>query len=103
MELLIIAIIIFLMNVPFGYWRANVRKFSLQWALAIHIPVPFVILLRIYSNLGFAWQTYPVLVGAFFGGQFVGKKLFVYWKKHQKVKVSSCLIMDVYRLMAKRS
>jgi len=102
MKLLVIALIVFLMNVPFGYWRANVRKFSLQWALAIHIPVPFVIILRIYSNMGFAWQTYPVMVGAFFLGQYAGKKLFDFWKTHLKIELSSCLIMDiVYILKAK--
>ncbi len=103
MKLLIIALIVFLMNVPFGYWRANVRKFSLQWALAIHIPVPFVILLRIYGDLGFSWETYPVMVGAFFGGQFAGKKLFEYWKKHLETELSSCLVMDVYRLIRVKS
>jgi CDP-diglyceride synthetase len=99
MKLFIVALVVFLMNVPFGYWRANVRKFSLQWALAIHIPVPFVILLRIYGDLGFSWETYPVMVGAFFGGQFAGKKLFVYWREHLKTELSSCLVMDVFYLV----
>ncbi len=99
MKLLIIALIVFLLNLPFGYWRANVRKFSLQWALAIHIPVPIVILLRIYGNLGFAWHTYPVMVGAFFAGQYAGKKLFLYWKEHLDIKLSSCLVMDVFQVL----
>ena len=36
--LFVVALVVFLLNIPFGYWRANVRKFSLQWGLAIHIP-----------------------------------------------------------------
>lgn len=75
MNLLIVAIIVFLLNVPFGVWRANVRKFSWQWILAIHLPVPMVVALRIYSEIGWHWTTFPVLIGAFFGGQFCGAKL----------------------------
>lgn len=30
----------FLVNVPFGYWRAGVRKFSPAWFVAIHAAVP---------------------------------------------------------------
>lgn len=74
MTLFISAILVLILNLPFGYWRANTRKFSLQWILSIHIPVPFVILIRIYSGMGFQFYTYPVMVGAFFAGQFFGKK-----------------------------
>lgn len=74
MKILLVAIAVFLFNLPFGYWRSKVKKFSLQWFLAIHLPVPFVILLRIYSNIGFELYTYPIIVGAFFLGQFIGAK-----------------------------
>jgi len=97
MNIFIVAITIFFLNIPFGYWRGNVRQFSLQWALAIHIPVPFVILLRLYSDIGFALYTYPILVGAFFGGQFLGKYLFSQFKIRER-SISSCLVMDVYRI-----
>jgi hypothetical protein len=75
MKLALISIITFFLNLPFGYWRANVRKFSLQWVLAIHIPVILVIFGRIFSGLGFAFITYPVLIGSFFLGQFLGGKI----------------------------
>jgi hypothetical protein len=75
MKLIVIAIIVFLLNLPFGYWRDRVRKFSLQWVLAIHLPVPIVIALRIFSGLGWQFITFPVLIGAFFAGQFVGSRL----------------------------
>ena len=75
MKITLVAIAVLLLNLPFGYWRSKVKKFSLQWFLAIHIPVPFVILLRIYSNIGFELYTYPVLVGSFFLGQFIGARL----------------------------
>lgn len=72
MHLLAIALVVLMLNVPFGYWRAGVRKFSLQWALAIHIPVPFVVLLRVTSGIGYHWTTYPFMIVAFFAGQQLG-------------------------------
>ena len=83
MKLAISTLLVFIFNIPFGYWRANVKKFSLQWILAIHIPVPFIIALRIFSNLGFAWHTYVFLVAAFFIGQQIGYQL------HKQMKVKS--------------
>jgi hypothetical protein len=75
MGLWTVAILVFLLNLPFGYWRASVRKLSRQWFLAVHIPVPLVIALRIYSGLGFKLISFPVIIGAFFLGQFVGGRL----------------------------
>jgi Kef-type K+ transport system membrane component KefB len=81
MNIWIVAIIVFVFNLPFGYWRASVRKFSVQWILSIHLPVPFVIALRIFSGLGWQLMTFPVVIGAFFGGQFVGSS--IYKRRHQ--------------------
>jgi hypothetical protein len=75
MSLWTVALLVFLLNLPFGYWRASVRKMSRQWFLAVHIPVPLVIALRLYSGLGFKLISFPVIVGAFFLGQFVGGKV----------------------------
>jgi hypothetical protein len=82
MNLLIVTITVALFNIPFGYWRAVVKKFSLQWFLAVHLPVPFIIFLRFYSGIGFAFYTYIFLVGAFFGGQQTGA---FYRKKKQRL------------------
>ncbi len=97
MKLLLVTIVVFLFNLPFGYWRANVKKFSLQWVLAIHIPVPFVILERIFSGIGFEFYTYPVLIAAFFIGQFSGSKLYLKRKKLGYIPLTSCLIMDIVK------
>lgn len=72
MNLMIITFAVLLINIPFGYWRGSVRKFSLQWFLAVHIPVPFIIVLRINGEIGFALYTYIFLVSAFFTGQQIG-------------------------------
>jgi hypothetical protein len=69
------AFLVFFINIPFGYWRSRVRKFSPQWLLAIHAPVPLVVACRIFIGLGWHLSTFPVLIGAFFVGQFAGGKL----------------------------
>jgi hypothetical protein len=75
MNIVWVAAIVLMLNMPFGYWRASVRRFSTQWLFAVHVPVPMVVALRIYSGLGWRLITFPVLIGAFFLGQFVGGKL----------------------------
>jgi hypothetical protein len=75
----IFTLIIYILNIPFGYWRAGTRRFSRDWYLAIHIPVPVIVLLRIYYDLGWGWQSYAMLVTAFFLGQLTGK-IFRYSK-----------------------
>lgn len=74
-KLALVALAVFAFNLPFGFWRAGVRKFSPAWFLAVHLPVPMVIALRYLSGLGFQLYTYPVLVFAFFAGQFLGGRI----------------------------
>lgn len=74
-RLLLVAVAVFLLNIPFGYWRSGVRKFSLAWFLSVHLPVPLVVALRIASGLGFHLTTLPVMIAAYFGGQFTGGAL----------------------------
>ncbi len=95
-HLILISILVFMLNVPFGYWRANVKKFSVQWFLAVHIPVPFIVALRLLSGIGFAWYTYIFLVGAFFLGHQFGS-VVMKWVHRRCHQDSSCLVMDLYR------
>ena len=67
-----LALAVLVMNLPFGFWRAGVKRFTRPWFVAVHAPVPVVILLRIVSGLGWHLASFPVLVGAFFTGQFLG-------------------------------
>jgi hypothetical protein len=75
----IIALAIVVLNLPFGFWRAGVRKFSWQWFVAVHAPVPLAIGLRLASGLGWHLATLPLFVAAFFGGQFLGGRLRGGW------------------------
>jgi len=68
-----IMLLVFLINLPFGYIRGNSRRFSRKWMMAIHIPVPFVFLIRIFSGLN--WTFIPLLVLSDIAGQIAGGKL----------------------------
>jgi hypothetical protein len=74
-SLLLVTVAVILLNLPFGFWRAGVKRFSRPWFLAVHIPVPLIIGLRIVSGIGWRLVTFPLLVGAFCAGQFVGGRL----------------------------
>jgi hypothetical protein len=75
MPLWSVAALVLLINLPFGYWRGRCRRFSWPWFLSIHLPIPFVVVLRLTSGLGFRPATYPALVGAYFLGQYFGGRL----------------------------
>jgi len=74
-RLLAVAAATVVLNLPFGFWRASVRKFSPAWFLAVHAPVALIVALRLASGLGWRLITFPILVGAFLGGQFIGGRL----------------------------
>ncbi len=81
-SLLIATLLTFIINLPFGFWRGSTRRYSFAWVLAIHIPVPIIIFLRFYLEIGFRWSTYLFLVAAFFTGQYVGAAFYKWWKKY---------------------
>ncbi len=72
MSIVAVAVVVFLVNVPCGYLRARSEKLSKSWFLWVHLPIPFVIVLRIYSGLGFKLYTFPIIIGSYFLGQFIG-------------------------------
>lgn len=82
-----VAALVALVNIPFGFWRAGVRKFSPAWFVAVHAPVPIAIGLRFASGLGFRWVTLPLFVAAFFGGQWLGGRL----RRRRALRVSQSL------------
>lgn len=65
-----------LINLPFGYLRGGFQKLSFWWFVAIHAPVPMVILIRKFHDLELTWSLAPFLLGSFFIGQFLGKKIY---------------------------
>lgn len=99
MPVLIAAAVVLIGNLPFGYWRANVRKFSMQWALAIHIPVVLAIALRILGGIPFEPMTLAIMVAAFFLGQTAGQRVRAGLGAVLSVQLTSCLPMDLIRAL----
>jgi len=67
-----VASAVLVLNVPFGYWRAGCDRFSAAWLVSVHAPVPLVVLLRISSGMGWRLSTFPVMIAAYFAGQYLG-------------------------------
>jgi hypothetical protein len=62
-----------LINLPFGVARAKAKKYSLRWFLYIHLPIPFIFLARVLSDIGMKYI--PVFVVAALIGQILGGKI----------------------------
>ena len=74
METLFLVILLtFLLNVPFGWLREGVRKFSFSWFLYVHFPIPFIVAMRV--GLGIPWKFAPLLVLVAVLGQLAGAKM----------------------------
>jgi len=75
----------FVVNLPFGYLRGGFRKLSFWWFVAIHAPVPLIILIRKFFDIQLSWSLAPFLFGSFFLGQFVGRKIYALkpWRKKE--------------------
>jgi len=75
-RILITCIATIVINLPFGYWRGGLKKLSFWWFVAIHAPVPAVILVRKFHLLELSWLLAPFLLGSYFIGQFMGRKIY---------------------------
>jgi hypothetical protein len=62
------------LNVPFGAWRATTPRLSPAWFLAVHLPIPFLFLLRYGSGLD--WHWIPVMLACAVAGQVLGSWLY---------------------------
>ena len=69
-KILLVLAVTLVINLPFGYWRQGLRKFSLPWWLAIHLPIPLVIAFRF--GLGIPYATVPLVIGSAVAGQWIG-------------------------------
>lgn len=62
--------LVFIVSVPCGYIRQNYAKYSFMWFLLIHIPIPFIVLMRIEAGLD--WHMIPLTLAGSVVGQIVG-------------------------------
>ncbi len=75
LEFSILLLAIVLVNLPFGYWREGVRKFSPAWFVAVHAAVPLIVLMRLALDIDWRLVNLPFMVAAYFGGQTIGARL----------------------------
>lgn len=68
-----IALSAFFLNIPFGHLRNFTRKFSWQWFLCIHTPIPVLAYFRIKS--GIPWHYIFLFLFLAILGQVVGARL----------------------------
>ncbi len=69
----IVFVLTVLINLPFGYFRKRTKRFSLRWFLCIHVPIPFIFLARVLSQLDFRYI--PFFVAAAVIGQLWGARM----------------------------
>lgn len=88
-RLILLSLAAIIINLPFGYYRAGTRRLSWQWFLAIHLPVPLIIVMRLMS--GVSWGAVPLLIGCAVLGQLMGGSLRVsLWKqRHAAEQIST--------------
>ncbi|PLX94171.1 MAG: hypothetical protein C0621_05895 [Desulfuromonas sp.] len=67
----------FAVNLPLGYLRQGVRKFSAAWFLYIHLSIPLIICLRLH--FGFSWSVVPLTLLSAVGGQIAGGR----WRRRK--------------------
>ena len=58
------------LSIPCGYIRQNYAKYSFMWFFLIHLPIPFIVLLRLKAGL--SWHFIPLTLGGSIAGQIVG-------------------------------
>lgn len=62
-----------MINLLFGFLRNKARKFSFNWFLCIHLPIPLIFFARVSSHLSFHYI--PIFVIAALTGQILGGKI----------------------------
>ncbi|KUO49569.1 MAG: hypothetical protein APF76_03415 [Desulfitibacter sp. BRH_c19] len=83
--LVTVTAVVLVINIPFGFWRARVKKLSLPWLLSIHFPIIIAFMLRAIADLGWGLSTFPPFMAAFLLGQFFGGKLYLTSQNYKKM------------------
>ena len=78
-KLLLVVLFAIVINLPLGYWREGLRKFSLLWLVAIHGSIPLVIAFRYAIGLTYSKMpitvTAPIIIGSAVAGQIIGSRV----------------------------
>jgi len=96
-HVLLVAFLTFLVNIPFGYWRAKLKPLSKEWFLAVHLPVPLIVVFRLLFGVHLNIPTFIVFVIFFFLGQKFGI-LLNRWLEGKIGQTSKSLLNDLMLL-----
>ena len=72
---ILIALLAFIINIPFGYLRNKVQKFSARWFLYVHLSIPLIIAARLLSHTDYRYI--PIFILAAVAGQILGGRIEV--------------------------
>ena len=73
-NIIILMSVAFTLNLPLGYIRGPVKKYTFKWFLYIHLAIPLIFLLRRYFGLGV--EMIPVNITLSVIGQIIGGKIY---------------------------
>ena len=73
MQIALVLLFTFVVNLPFGWLRRKEKKFTFKWWLYIHLPIPLVIALRLWLGIN-PWFI-PLIIAVAVVGQIVGARL----------------------------
>jgi len=71
--LFLLNLVAFTLNLPFGYLRSKSKKYSLKWFAYLHLPIPVLVLLRLYWGISIKFA--PLLLATSVLGQITGAKI----------------------------
>jgi hypothetical protein len=72
---ILIALLAFIINIPFGYLRNKTQKFSARWFLYVHLSIPLIIAARLLSHTDYRYI--PIFILAAVAGQILGGRIEV--------------------------
>jgi hypothetical protein len=70
MTVILIALLAFIINIPFGYLRNKTRKFSARWFLYVHLSIPLIIAARLLTHTDYRYI--PLFILTAVAGQLLG-------------------------------
>lgn len=73
LRVILISFFALFVNLPFGYLRNQVQKYSVKWFIYLHLPIPTIVFFRIYYKVNFKYI--PLFILTSILGQIIGAGL----------------------------
>jgi len=85
-KIIILSLLSYILNIPLGYLRAPLKKFSFLWFVYVHAAIPIIVAFRLFFNISIKFA--PIFIFLAILGQITGSKL--YFLKNKNVKTGKC-------------